>query len=121
MAADATPPDYVFLRLDRANGRNVGGGGIMCRKEFNSGLMKTNAFPSFEHCIIERKNPSHILRIIILYRPPLTSSSYFNRNLIALFEDTCLGGTPGLTVGDFNVHYDKEGDLLSMKLLQLLG
>ena len=52
VAADVTPPGYIFLRLDRANGKNGGGVGIMCRKEFDPRLIKTKAFPSFEHCII---------------------------------------------------------------------
>ena len=85
-----------------------GGVAVLCRDSFKPKQIKLPVFSTFECCLVELYSSPHVLRILVIYRPPQKSLLEFYDEFSTLLEQTCLGGSPVIITGDFNIHYDKD-------------
>ena len=106
------------MRKDRENQK---GGGIafLLRDEFNSCLLPTDEFSSFEHLAISVSTAPNSARLVVIYRPPTLSLASFIEEFALLLEDIALGGTSIVFAGDFNIHWDSPNDPYTRKFKEL--
>ena len=97
------------------------GGGIaflLCNG-FNSCLLPTDEFSSFEHLAISVSTAPNSARLVVIYRPPTLSLAAFIEEFALLLEDIALGGTSIVFAGDFNIHWDSPNDPYTRKFKEL--
>lgn len=119
-AAALTPDNNSLVREDRGHGPG-GGVAILCNNYFKPKQIKSTKYESFECCVAELSSAPHTLRVACIYRPPQFSALVFEREFTSFLEENCLGSTPVIIVGDFNVHYDVTSNSLTRKYIELLS
>ena len=116
---DLTPAGYSLHQVSRKKGR---GGGVAIL--YRSGLIVTRSnlavaetFESLSVCV---SSGACSTRIVVLYRPPSTSTTNFLVELASLLDTLVLYPTSLLLAGDFNFHVNSSTSIDSAALRDLL-
>ena len=122
---DISPTGYAFVHIPRPNG-NGGGVGLLYRKNLKMEQIKSDPFKSFEFKEVLLHCSSSIIRIIVIYRPPisvkngLTHAAFFD-DFSSLLERLVSSTGRLLLAGDFNFHVNDSSDNTANKFLDLLS
>ena len=108
----------VIHRCDR--GSTGGGVAIMCKNEYDSKLIPSDSYRTFEHVMVSINISGKPFRIVCIYRPPKSSPSQFIEEFSLFLENNCLAGDPILLTGDFNIHVDISTDPFTKKFNEIL-
>ena len=82
-----------------------------------------NKFDSFEYMDVLARVNNEVIRIVVIYRPPLSrqgSSTNFFDDFSTLAEQLATASGNLLIVGDLNLHLDAGNDLDAMKFQSIL-
>ena len=120
---DISPTGYAFVHTPRPDG-NGGGVGLLYRKNLKMEQIKSDPCKSFEFKELLLHSSASIIRIIIIYRPPISAKNGLTH--VAFFDDFSsllerLVSSPGhlLLAGDFNFHVNDSSDNTANKFLDL--
>ena len=119
MLGDLSPAGYTLHQVSRKEGRG-GGVAILCRSGLivtRSTLVVAETFESLSICV---SSGACSTRIVVLYRPPSTSTTNFLVELASLLDTLVLYPTSLLLAGDFNFHMDSSTSINSVVLRDLL-
>jgi len=100
------PAGYSHVSSSRSHG---GGGGIALIYKKNVSVKKIDCLPSlnsFEYLDLRFRLSSVLLRLIIIYRPPSSSTSDFINDFATLLESVVLVKEKLVLLGDFNFWVD---------------
>ena len=122
---DISPTGYAFVHTPRPDG-NGGGVGLLYRKNLKMEQIKSDPCKSFEFKELLLHSSASIIRIIIIYRPPISAKNGLTH--VAFFDDFSsllerLVSSPDhlLLAGDFNFHVNNSSDNTANKFLDLLN
>ena len=122
---DISPTGYAFVHTPRPDG-NGGGVGLLYRKNLKMEQIKSDPCKSFEFKELLLHSSASIIRIIIIYRPPISAKNGLTH--VAFFDDFSsllerLVSSPShlLLAGDFNFHVNDSSDNTANKFLDLLN
>ena len=92
---ETTPPGYKMVHIPRPQGRRGGGVGLIHRTNIKVKNETGVQFMSFEHMAVTLSAKSTVIRIIVLYRPPLSKKNglkftTFLEEFSKLLEDVML-------------------------------
>ena len=99
--------------------RKGGGVGFFVHKNFESSILTSTTYNSFEHIIVSVKSGNVATNFVSLYKPPRSAFLTFIDEFLQLVE--CLSTYPSAFVicGDFNLHMDKQ-NADTLKFLSLV-
>ena len=111
---DVTPERYTFAHVQRKNRRD-GGIGFLCRSTFTVTHNRKQAMRTFEFMDIDVSSPNTYIKLIIVYRPPLSNNNKltfvdFLGEFSKFIEHYAMSSSRLAILGDFNVHWDKPSD-----------
>lgn len=115
---DITPSGYVFKHVPR-HGRG-GGVALMFRKCLKLRKNPIQKFTSFEYIDMSTKTCTYPLRIIVLYRPPLSNNEVFFSEFGLFLEQLAADPCKMILTGDFNFHIDNTSNIAAKNFLQIL-
>ena len=115
---------YITHQRPRAK-RRGGGVAVIARSNLVVKEKKCHDFQSFESLDITFQSKSELLRILVIYRPPRSSSnrvstSSFLSDFTELLESVVIEPGRLMIAGDFNFHVDDPDSRDASKLLDLL-
>ena len=122
---DISPTGCAFVHTPRHNG-NGGGVGLLYRKNLKVEQIKSDPFKPFEFKELLLHSSASIIRIIVIYRPPisvkngLTSAAFFD-DFSSLLEKLVSSTSRLLLADDFNFHVNNPSDNTANKFLDLLS
>ena len=119
VAREICPNGYTLLRADR-NNRPGGGVGLLCNEALKPKVLPSEEYESFEHIFVSLQSGLDKIRILVLYRPPSSSSVTFISEFSSLLEEISLGGLPLLLMGDFNVPWDNANNSFTRRFRDTL-
>lgn len=115
--AESAPPDFNFIDAPRVD-KKGGGVAVIFSDVFQCSQVSFGDFSSFEYLAAILKCSPRVL-LLIVYRPPKYSSSFFDEfaELLSIIsmEYDCLSIS-----GDFNIHVDNPNDNNAKELNNLL-
>ncbi|XP_041484024.1 uncharacterized protein LOC121430719 [Lytechinus variegatus] len=124
----STLPNYVFHHVPRS--RTSGGGvGILAHRGFDLKLHQCYQVNSFEYmdiCVTSPNSPSHVIRLLVIYRPSYSRKRTGSRPAVFLEEFTSLleslqvASQRILFVRDLNFHMDVKDNPDSLAFKDLL-
>ena len=122
---DISPTGYAFVHTPRPNG-NGGGVGLLYRKNLKMEQIKSDPFKSFEFKELLLHSSASIIRIIVIYRPPISAKNghthaAFLDDFSSLLERLVSSTGRLLLAGDFNFHVNDPSDNTANKFLDLLS
>jgi exonuclease III len=108
---ELTPEGYLCEHVPR-NDRGGGGVALLHKAAIHCKRVQTRTYASFEHmeCVLGTSPP---LRVVVLYRPPSSSTHYisftdFMNDLDAYFQQLVVSSGRLLIIGDFNIDVGDE-------------
>ena len=116
------PSGYTFYHTPRDSSRG-GGVGLLTKKSIQVRKHTLNKFGSFEYMDVLARVKNEVIRIVVIYRPPLSrqsSSTNFFDDFSTLAEQLAIASGNLLIVGDLNLHLDASNDLDAMKFQSIL-
>ena len=122
---DICPSGYVFSHVPREFGSG-GGVGIIFKHSLKiEKLTTTKSFKSFELMQLLLHKNSVTTHIVVIYRPPPSSTNGFTVNLFfdefsSLLELLVSSSGKLLITGDFNIHVNDTSAATALKFLDLL-
>ena len=122
---DICPLGYAFVHIPRPNGTG-GGIGLLYRKDLKIQQVKTDTCNSFEFMEVLFHSSSSVIRIVIVYRPPLSSKNglthaQFFDEFSYLLELLVSSSGKLLLAGDFNFHVNDRSNGPACQFLDLLN
>ena len=122
---DISPTGYAFVDTPRPNG-NGGGVGLLYRKNLKMEQIKSDPFKYFEFKELLLHSSASIIRIIVIYRPPISvknghTHAAFLDDFSSLLERLVSSTGRLLLAGDFNFHVNDPSDNTANKFLDLLS
>ena len=122
--AQMVPVGYKLI--DRSRVDRVGGGtALLYRENINVTKIGSEERRSFEYLELLVSSGSFRVRLVIVYRPPYSSShpvtlNTFNSDFAEFVELIILSTEPLVITGDFNIHVDDASDTSAAQFLDLL-
>ena len=116
---DICPNGFTILRADRS-GRPGGGVAILCNDSYKPKVINCNDYSSFEHIFAQFQEGSNVLRFLVIYRPPGSTSDEFITEFASLLENIALSGAPLVICGDFNIHCDIQNNKFTKQFHEAL-
>ena len=103
--SELTPSGYKLLHVPRPT--KLGGGvGFFVNKHFNSCVVPSPTFGSFEHVVVSVKWQNYSLNFASIYRPRQASVSDFYDDFVSFAGFVCTLPSETIISGDFNIHMD---------------
>ena len=87
------------------------------RQNLKSKIKTINDFETFGAIAVSFTHARQTLVLILIYRPPCTSTSKFHTEFIMLLETVALFKDKLVICGDFNLHVDYENNAAARKFL----
>jgi hypothetical protein len=120
LIASICPPGYSGLHESRSIKK--GGGGVVI---FRSSLAIQRVFDipacdSFEFLNLSIMYRLRRVRLLVVYRPPASSTTVFMTEFQAVLEILSTLPEKVIIVGDFNIHVDVPSDKLAVTFLELI-
>lgn len=123
----ALPHGYDFMHCPRLDDSGYGGVGVIYRNTLRLKKCTVNAFSTFELMLMSLNYESRSMLIALVYRPPPSAKNQLSSNAFVdqldelLHQLFVLEKKPVLLLGDFNLHFDDESNVLSSKVRDLLS
>ena len=121
---DICPSGYLFSHIPRVD--RIGGGiAILYKNSFKIEQQKSSTFKSFEFMEVLLHTRSCITRIVIVYRPPISSANgqtynqFFN-DFSSLLERMVSSSGELIITGDFNFHIEDKTNTYATRFLDML-
>jgi len=121
------PESYKFMHIPRPRGRG-GGVGVLYKESLRlkNTTCEAKQFSSMEYLECTTKANSKLIRFLVIYRPPPTSTNNASNSKFIKDFATLLSGyltTPGslFVCGDINLHMDIQEDRNVKKLNDVLS
>ena len=122
---ELTPDGFQLHHKTRKAGTNTigsvmrgGGVGAFVDKRFNSTILPTTPYSSFEHIITPTDFRKVKINLVTIYRPP--KSPKFLEQLQNLLSDIIALKSSFIITGDFNIHLDVADDPETLKFKEIL-
>ena len=109
--AECTPSGYKLLDQVRQTQRRGGGVALLIRSKFTANRNPSTHQSSFESADWTLHSNNLRIRIIVIYRPPLSANhpvtiSTFISEFSSFLESVVICSEPLIITGDFNIHMD---------------
>lgn len=116
-----TPSGYKLFDCPRLN-RCGGGTAVFFRNNLLVTKVASTRMNSFEHSMWNIKFSSSLVRLVIVYRPPSSSTPFsaFISEFTELIDNLILCKEKLLIAGDFNIHVDNFDDFNANRFKELL-
>jgi len=123
-ARDICPNGYVLTQQPRSKG-NGGGVGLLYNSSLKIEKQESKSFKSFELMEVLLHTNSSTSRIVIIYRPPPSTSNGLSYTLFldefsSLLELFSIAPGKLIIIGDFNIHIDVSDDGNAKMFMDLL-
>ena len=120
VCANLTPNRYSFKNIHRPNQKG-GGVGLLYKSNLDVKIHPENKLASFEHLLATFKTKANSFNLLVIYRPPNTSSfGQFLEEFTEIVIDIIASKKEVLIGGDFNIHLDNENDSETKQFNRLL-
>ena len=108
--SELTPPNYKLWHVPQKY--STGGGvGLLIRNSFMAKSLDTIEIKSFEYLMLSVCLPNHNVNVVVIYRPPASSTAVFLDEFMSLSAYLHTLKSDYLLLGDFNIHIDTDSAL----------
>ena len=122
--AELQQKGYSFDDVPRS-GRDGGGLGLLCRDNLHIQRTDSGVLPSCEYSTWRISSSTSVISVFGVYRPPYSTNhrvtqAQFIKEITTILDKMVAMDEPTLLLGDLNLHFDKDDDIYTKQINDIL-